>query len=184
MFGRQIYCQVSFICLLVLSFFTDHILLVYDQRNHTLGSAEQVPFRLTPNMQSFMTASGLEGIFATSLMSIARSLTEPEYDLENFLHLFIRDLLITWNPVPPRYSEQQIKDIVIHNVDLMIQRADRIACKVDSKVRVVFILFFRYLTRQQSSSPLPVHQTILDLIAQATNPTKLANMDILWMPFL
>ena len=43
-----------------------------------LEVTEAVPFRLTPNLQHFITPVGLEGIFSASLMAIARSLADPE----------------------------------------------------------------------------------------------------------
>ena len=46
--------------------------------NGLLDVTEAVPFRLTPNLQQFMTAVGLEGVFSSALMAIARSLVEPE----------------------------------------------------------------------------------------------------------
>jgi len=46
--------------------------------NGLLDVTEAVPFRLTPNLQHFMTAVGLEGVFSSALMAIARSLVEPE----------------------------------------------------------------------------------------------------------
>ena len=46
-----------------------------------LEVTEAVPFRLTPNLQHFITPVGLEGIFSASLMAIARSLADPEVRL-------------------------------------------------------------------------------------------------------
>ena len=39
---------------------------------------EAVPFRLTPNIQNFITPVGMEGVFTSSIMAVARCLTEPE----------------------------------------------------------------------------------------------------------
>lgn len=42
---------------------------------------EPVPFRLTPNIQTFITPIGIEGVLVSALMSIARCLTESEVGL-------------------------------------------------------------------------------------------------------
>lgn len=43
-----------------------------------LALNETVPFRLTPNMQDFITENGMEGLLVTGINAIARCLTEPE----------------------------------------------------------------------------------------------------------
>ena len=42
------------------------------------ANTEPVPFRLTPNIQHFITPIGVEGVLVTGIMSIARALTESE----------------------------------------------------------------------------------------------------------
>lgn len=42
------------------------------------ANTEPVPFRLTPNIQAFITPIGIEGVLVTGIMSIARALTESE----------------------------------------------------------------------------------------------------------
>jgi transformation/transcription domain-associated protein len=56
-----------------------------------ISSNESVPFRLTPNMQHFITRTGVEGIVTSAITAIARSLTQPEFDLGPTLQLFVRD---------------------------------------------------------------------------------------------
>jgi transformation/transcription domain-associated protein len=56
-----------------------------------ISSAESVPFRLTPNMQHFITRVGIEGVVTAAVTAIARSLTQPEFDLGPTLQLFVRD---------------------------------------------------------------------------------------------
>ncbi|EHL01430.1 putative Transcription-associated protein 1 [Glarea lozoyensis 74030] len=50
---------------------------------------ESVPFRLTPNLQTLMGPLATEGIFSCAIMAIARCLTEPEFELEQQLSLFL-----------------------------------------------------------------------------------------------
>lgn len=63
----------------------------FAQGSALISSSESVPFRLTPNMQHFITRVGIEGVLTASDTAIARSLTMPEFDLAGTLSLFIRD---------------------------------------------------------------------------------------------
>jgi transformation/transcription domain-associated protein len=42
-------------------------------------------------MQHFITRTGVEGIVTSAITAIARSLTQPEFDLGPTLQLFVRD---------------------------------------------------------------------------------------------
>lgn len=39
---------------------------------------ETTPFRLTPNIQDFITPAGTEGLLTASMVAIGRGLCEPE----------------------------------------------------------------------------------------------------------
>jgi phosphatidylinositol kinase/protein kinase (PI-3 family) len=56
-----------------------------------ITSSEAVPFRLTPNMQHFITKTGVEGIVTAVLTALSKSLTLPEFDLSGTLTIFLRD---------------------------------------------------------------------------------------------
>ncbi|KAI8806472.1 hypothetical protein BJ742DRAFT_680099, partial [Cladochytrium replicatum] len=124
---------------------------------------ESVPFRLTPNLSHFITETGMEGPFASSILAIARSVTEPEYDLEDFLSLFVRDELVAWQQgsrKPATLTEQQTRELIAQNVNVLLQRAQGLSCRTEP------------------------NQTILDLIANATNPLKLAQMELAFLAAL
>ncbi|RYP29890.1 hypothetical protein DL767_006489 [Monosporascus sp. MG133] len=128
---------------------------------------EPVPFRLTPNLQTLMGPLATEGIFSPSIMAIARCLTEPEFELEHALTLFVRDEMIWWFTNSHRtvhLTETQLRDTVQTNCDMIVKRAVSLAqCPVGN---------------------LPACQTVIDLIAKAVNPMNLAQCDALWMPYL
>ncbi|KAJ3121303.1 hypothetical protein HK098_003792 [Nowakowskiella sp. JEL0407] len=137
-----------------------------------ISNKEYVPFRLTPNFQHFLTNTGIEGPFASSLMAIGRCLTEPELDLDQYLCIFVRDELVAWqiqNSRPqPILDHSNFKDAVSQNVELIIKRAQSLSCRAERE-------------KVSENSTIPVNQTILDLISTAVNPLKLAQMDV---PFL
>lgn len=133
---------------------------------------ESVPFRFTPNLQYFMTPIGIEGVFTSSLMAIARCLTEPEFQLDQYLSLFVRDELIVWHNLNQKNLDAAVlRDKVSQNVELIMRRAQILSCKAERE-------------NAEGSAVTPANQTILDLISQATNPQKIAQMDSTWMPWL
>ncbi|KAI1805545.1 hypothetical protein F4811DRAFT_218653 [Daldinia bambusicola] len=128
---------------------------------------EPVPFRLTPNLQTLMGPLATEGIFSCSIMAIARCLTEPEFELEHALTLFVRDEVIFWFTSSHRtihLNENQLRETVQTNCDMIVKRAVSLA--------------------QSPVGNLPANQTVIDLIARAVNPMNLAQCDALWMPYL
>ncbi|KAI1633644.1 FAT domain-containing protein [Biscogniauxia mediterranea] len=128
---------------------------------------EPVPFRLTPNLQTLMGPLATEGIFSCSIMAIARCLTEPEFELEHALTLFVRDEVIFWFTSSHRamhLNENQLRDTVQTNCDIVVKRAVSLA--------------------QSPVGNLPANQTVIDLVARAVNPMNLAQCDALWMPYL
>lgn len=131
---------------------------------------EPVPFRLTPNLQTLMGPLATEGVFAASLMAIARCLTEPssgEQELGQQLSIFVRDEMIFWNTQQHKapVTEQQLRELVGKNCGIVVNRA------------VV-------LARPPEAGSLPANQTAIDDIARATNPRELAHCDTLWMAYL
>jgi transformation/transcription domain-associated protein len=128
---------------------------------------EPVPFRLTPNIQTLMGPLATEGIYSCAIMAIARCLTEPEFELEQQLSLFVRDEIIFWFNAQHRNNQMidaNLREVVQTNSELIVKRTLSLA--------------------QAPAGPLPANQTVIDLIAKAVNPIHLAQTDALWMPYL
>jgi transformation/transcription domain-associated protein len=97
-----------------------------------LGNGESVPFRFTPAIQDYITPVGVEGLFASCLMATARSLTEPELELDQYLSLFIRDELITWHMSNHRsVTDAQFRERVQANVVQVTTKAQFLSCRMD-----------------------------------------------------
>ncbi|KAI8618395.1 hypothetical protein BC830DRAFT_946632 [Chytriomyces sp. MP71] len=163
--------------------------------NFLFQSTDSVPFRLTPNIQHFITPIGLEGVFTTGVMSISRALTEPESELEDYISIFVRDELITFQNVSrkPPFGETQLRDLVNQNCDLLVKRTHALGCKAERERPGVV---FPGLPGGAGSGATggegngaggalhPANQTILDLMSQAVNPLKLAQMEPIFLPML
>ena len=151
---------------------------------------EYVPFRLTPNLQTVMGPIHTEGIFTCALMAIARCLTSDSTyatsvppvegaarpngilegtncELEHHLSIFIRDEMTFWYTSSHRTNikEGELRENVQRNADAIVNKALAIA-------------------KEPVAGNLPASQSVLDLIARATNPEKLCQTDLLWMPWL
>ncbi|CAB4408939.1 unnamed protein product [Rhizophagus irregularis] len=156
---------------------TSELLPTFNPHQPLLFNAEAVPFRFTRSIQHFMTPIGIEGVFISAMMSIARCLIEPEFDMGQYLGVFIRDELITWHYMCQRMiSEQQLRDRVKLNVEQIVHKAKIIACLESDREK----LLDKHLQIHQRA----VSNSLLDLIAMASNPQNLAAMEVIWMQWL
>nr|XP_018259603.1 transformation/transcription domain-associated protein [Kwoniella dejecticola CBS 10117]OBR81761.1 transformation/transcription domain-associated protein [Kwoniella dejecticola CBS 10117] len=134
-----------------------------------IASQEQVPFRLTPNMQNFITRIGIEGVVTAACTAIARCLTQPEFDLSGTLCLFVRDELLIWHNTYMKDARQDSPLInhVYKNVDNFIRRAGTMG----------------YIGENKDKAPnaSPAVHAIVTLISQATAPLNLAQMNETYM---
>jgi transformation/transcription domain-associated protein len=130
---------------------------------------EPVPFRLSPNIQTLMGPIAMEGIFSCAVMAIARCLTEPEFELEQQLSIFVRDEMNFWyrqqHRSGPQESQSKLRESVAINSEIIVKKAVSLA-------------------RPPEGVNLPASQTVIDLISRAVNPMNLAQSDALWMPYL
>ncbi|KAJ3100237.1 hypothetical protein HDU97_002421, partial [Phlyctochytrium planicorne] len=140
--------------------------------NFLFSNTESVHFRLTPNIQHFITPIGMEGPFTSSIMSIARSLVEPEHELEDYLSIFVKDELIAWQNIGRKFQLQdhQLRDYVNQNVDLVVKRTNAMSCKIERE--------------KAGEANIAANQSLLDLISGAGNPLKLAQMDPTFLAML
>lgn len=144
---------------------------------------EAVPFRLTPNIQSFMTDFGIEGPFTTFIAAFGQALSGKKQDIADYLTLFVRDEIFAWAntvqgasvvsslPADDIISMQsEIAGKIFQNVEIIMKRVQTLGCNKE--------------VEKASESLQPLDQTILDLISCAANPQKLAHMDSHWHPWL
>ncbi|KAG7751109.1 hypothetical protein KL911_003556 [Ogataea haglerorum] len=128
-------------------------------------SLEMVPFRLTPNVQKLIGEAGMEGILSAHIMIIAQCLSDPQYEMEHFLSLFVRDEVVAWftQQHRPSAGDPHLREIVRVNVNYVTKRVAQLG----------------HMEGQGIAS-----QFILNLIAHAVNPRNLASTDTLWMAYM
>ncbi|GMM36217.1 hypothetical protein DASC09_035420 [Saccharomycopsis crataegensis] len=137
----------------------------YQRKSPVIHSNETVPFRLTPNIQKFIGEIGVEGILSVYFLVIARCFSEPEFELDHYLNLFVRDEIIAFFSQNMRSSFQGalLREIVRVNSDLIIGNVVKAGSVNNSKVAT---------------------QNVNELISHAVNPRHLAQFDSLWRSYL
>ena len=136
------------------------------------NNPEAVQFRLTPNMQMLLGPIVTEGIFAPSLMAIARALqhdSDDGADMAAQLSVFVRDEVTYWYNVQHRQTNNiptdTLRDLVNMNSDNIMRRV-------------------RSIADEPKTANLPANQSVVDLVAHCVNPKNLCQMDYLWAPWL
>ncbi|KAG8865354.1 hypothetical protein FRB96_000244 [Tulasnella sp. 330] len=144
----------------------------------TLHPGEAVPFRFTPSLQRFVGPIGVEGIMTAGIMAIGRALTEPEFDLEQHLGLFIRDEVVLWHLYnnKPIGNDLTLKQIVNQIVESISKKAEILSCRMERETAIA-------APANQSVSTNAVNNVQV-LLQQAVNPQYLSRMAEQWLPWL
>ena len=91
-------------------------------------------------------------------------------------------------------SDTRLRDLTVTNVDAVVRRAELLACKMDrEKVSIAGTLtallhdhaeteLSRHM--QQPIGSVPINETVIGLILHATNPLRLASLDVAALPWL
>jgi transformation/transcription domain-associated protein len=108
-------------------------------------------------------------VFTSSVLSIARALTESN-EMQDYLSVFVRDDLNAYLSGVKKPAMQGGKEMVAQNVDVLVRRAGALACAGEREKGV--------------ADGVPAMMSVLDLISQAVNPLKLAQMDLNYIPGL
>ncbi|RKP14820.1 FAT domain-containing protein [Piptocephalis cylindrospora] len=140
----------------------------------TFSSADPVPFRLSPTLQDFCTPVGIEGPFLQAMMSMGQSMTQPEDEFLDVFAVFVRDEMVAWS-YPGRAGGSSTS----------MSEEGSGGTKEGGGVTSQASATTETTTSSSPTSPAPpITQPVLDLIAQATHPHHLAQMDPNWAPWL
>ncbi|KAI0092413.1 atypical/PIKK/TRRAP protein kinase [Irpex rosettiformis] len=135
------------------------------------STSDQVPFRLTPNMQHFIGPVFTEGILVSGIMTIARCLSEPEYEVSQQMCLHGRDEVITWHHTArkPYMFDIAFRSQVSLYIGSIVKRIEIMACKLEREQATNN----NYI---QGPNATPVFHSVTSLISSATNPLYMAKM--------
>jgi transformation/transcription domain-associated protein len=141
-----------------------------------------MPFRLTRNLQAFLTSNGIEGPFTITMAAVAQALMGDQHQsiMISHLSLFFRDELLSWHTSKTKtrlehtqpdthrraMAENQVKQRVDANVKVVLDRMARLALKPAKQM-----------------TPAPPN-AIQELILSATNPESLSQIYPTWFPWL
>ncbi|XP_070134948.1 transcription-associated protein 1 isoform X3 [Drosophila bipectinata] len=141
-----------------------------------LNQRRPVPFRLTPNIDEFITPIGISGPLSAAIVATARCFIQPNYKLCSILQTILRDEFIALQKkglretkladgIEERYSEGNSMDrtinVVNSAVDIIMARFNKIS-------------YFDSIENKKISM----------LIQSATNIDNLCRMDPAWHPWL
>ena len=150
---------------------------------------EPVPFRLTRNLTTALSPTLIDGLFSSVVMAANSCLLTNQEILKNYLSLFIRDDLLSWNStkhpidsdVTQRALEQAARERVAANTSMVLKRihmlmptpnhtpsaAERAAHAAASG---------GHMTNNPPIQPQPLNHKIHLLIKVATSKQKLSTM--------
>jgi len=99
------------------------------------------------------------------LMSIGKALTEPEFEMDQQLSLFLRDEVLTWYNIHQQSPQVDgtFRSQVATMVEGVVQRAEALACSTNKE-------------KDNKPPSLSAVQTISNLVSAATNPIALSKM--------
>ncbi|KAI0320805.1 FAT domain-containing protein [Amylostereum chailletii] len=151
----------------------------FHKQTAVFSNNDVVPFRFTPNIQHFIGPIHTEGLMTSALFAMGRSLSAPEYDLEQQLALFSRDEVTTWlhGRNRPFNFDPTFRQLVQQNISSVVQRVETMSCKLEREQALASP------TSVPSPTKVPVVQTIVNLISTATDPINIMKMTEIYSPW-
>ena len=119
-----------------------------------------------------------------------------QYDLEHRLAIFVSEEMQFWHSSRKlaKPSDTRLRDLTVTNVDAVVRRAELLACKMDrEKVCATWTVTALLCDHAESTSvrhlqqpigSVPINETVIGLILHATNPLRLASLDVAALPWL
>eukprot|EP00457_Paulinella_chromatophora_P000070 gb/GEZN01000070.1/.p1 GENE.gb/GEZN01000070.1/~~gb/GEZN01000070.1/.p1 ORF type:complete len:2436 (+),score=418.65 gb/GEZN01000070.1/:121-7308(+) len=134
---------------------------------------EHVPLRLTRNLTTFMTQFVVEGLVANSMMAATRCLEQNKDVLKNYLCLFIRDDLLSWNSTKMPLSSSQAQR----------HMEDRLRPAIAQNVKAIRERIHVLTPSRSHNSPIEITHHVRALMQTAMTPKHLARMNPTWAPW-
>ena len=105
---------------------------------------EAVPFRMTPNIQHFLTNINIEALLVPTTYALSRTLNRPFSEWIDMLHLFSRDEIFHWSlelnqqPVTASNAVFELSSKMVQNFELLLKRGQVFCCfKEQENVKII-----------------------------------------------
>ncbi|KJE97226.1 hypothetical protein CAOG_09113 [Capsaspora owczarzaki ATCC 30864] len=146
------------------------------ERGKQFQTAEQVPFRLTPNLVEALGMTGYEGVFRKTCEVTLRLLRNQCDTLMSVLRTCIYDPFVEWGNIQGKV--QQAHRAGANSASTSSENPNEEALKT------ITAIVNRLQGRISDSMPLSIEGQVDDLLLEATDVVKLCQMYIGWMPML
>jgi len=143
-----------------------------DDTKGDLDANRPVPFRLTPNIQEFITPVGINGVITHCMIAVARCLVQPQFSVNSYFKAVLKDELIGWNK--KKQDEQN-------------PLATSSQSEIDNELLITLVTNASnaMMTRLQNLAIFENGESkVTTLISAACNPDNTCRMDPAWHPWL
>lgn len=148
---------------------------------NNMETQEQVPFRLTPNIQNLMGSIGIEGVLISTIVSVSRAMVENGFPMEDMLVLFARDEFVSRT-----ITGKELLGAVLPYVENVYQRLTMLACmREQTELQAGTIQrMVRQIDQNSKADPIvPMNQRVVELVSRSMDPQRLCEMDPCWHPW-
>jgi transformation/transcription domain-associated protein len=136
--------------------------------NQGFIEAHQIPFRMTPNIETLLGEHHMQGIFIRSMAMVAGAIREHKEEFDPILRLLMRDDILAW------YSKSLAKS------DSKTQELERqLIERVSKNVYTLQARFFECAPSTKTGGDLmapPIDKRVGELVKTATDAEKLCMM--------
>ena len=107
-----------------------------------LSPVTDLPFRLTRNIEHYLSPAGICGVFANTLLIASSCLNQNEVALSSYLDIFLRDDLVSWNisrssrevsDTRPLYQSKKLHQHIQANRAEIMRRLADLVCDADQE---------------------------------------------------
>ncbi|XP_030846194.1 transformation/transcription domain-associated protein [Strongylocentrotus purpuratus] len=154
-----------------------------DETSGELDANRPVPFRLTPNIAEFLTTVGVNGMLNACMISIARCLVQPSFQLPAILKAVLRDEMIAWSK--KKQEDTSSSSSSSSSSTASTSSSQQTPSESELLITLVTKAINAIMTRLQNLAQFEGGESkVSTLVAAANSPDNLCRMDPAWHPWL
>jgi transformation/transcription domain-associated protein len=148
----------------------------YNSQLHIDG-AEPVPFRLSPNITEFIGEYLVKGVVSSALIGSAACVLKNQDIVKNFLYLFLRDDMLSWN------STRNPKILADDQTQQSMEQTSRVSV-LENTLRILQrVQLLMSSGESGGKEDAPINEQADRLISAATRLESLGMMNPIWIPW-